>query len=536
MRGAKRSLQGVGDPRRLASAWMLSVAMAVAPVAAANEYDDFRIPAHDQINWSASLSSSALWNTGSQSYTIQYSDSKRSSVDGSLGSRLSWLSDSDPALTSVFVGADFGGLKTVESRQSLLDNSPLQVMRFEDSFERQFVNERWQAGVTHRRYPWANLGRGARRSGLPVGLTGSVIGSGNYRQQWRDDASWMSSEGFPGTQTTLTRATDASWSYAHAVSINLGLGLGRVRDATGVFEAEVLEQRLLETGALTRPLSPAARQRLAELIYLRGSLDDVRERPARSLWQSVERIVQEDGALGEQGLDGYSVMRAGERLYSGTGTGAEGLPTSPVLRQRGWFVGPTLSSRHTQSLTHGSFHRFREDVPFDSLNPGGEVTSGFRGSSSSDQVLVGGLAEGHWPISSRWQIDAFSETLFPVREEERGDFSTLTQAYATLMIADRWLANGRVAYSRSVERGAVNGVEQVVYDAWVLFYSATVDYYLEDRVALNLGIAGGYNHANQYPGTATNSNFAIQLGVSYRLMGRYHAAGLLDPVNVTAAP
>ena len=522
MIGGRSLDRSAGGRQILGPMLAVVVAAGIAAPAGGNEYDDFRIPAHDQIFWNASLSSRALWNSGSQSSTFQYSDGQRSSVDGALGSRFEWLSDSDPALTSVFVRADFNGQKSVESRQSLLDNAPLQVLRFEDSFERQFVNERWLVTASLRRYPWA----------LPVGLTGSVTGSGNYTQQWRDDASWMSTEGFLGTQTTLTRATDAAWSYNHQVDVNVGLGVGRVRDATGVFEAEVLEQRLLETGALTRPLSAAARQRLAELIYLRGSLDDVRDRPARSLWQSVERIVQEDGALGEQGLDGYSVMRAGERLYAGTGTGAEGLPTSPVLRRRGWFVGPILSSQNGQSLTHGNAHRFREDVPYDSLNPGGEITNGFKFSNSIDQVFFGGLAEGHWPLSSRWQIDASNQTLFPLRKEE-GGLTATSQASATFMIADRWLANAGLTHARWLQKATVNGVEQVLRDTWSLFYGGRVDYYLEDRVALTLGINGEYGHANQGPVTGENSNVAIVLGVSYRLMGRYHAAGLLDPVNVT---
>ena len=523
MIGGGNPAREAGQRRRLGGVLMALAACGVTSVAAANEYDDFRIPAHDQINWSASLGSRALWNTGTQSSTFQYSDSRRSVVDASLGSRLSWLSDSDPALTSVFVGADFAGQKSWESRQALFDSAPLELLRFEDSFERRNVIERWQVALSHRLYPWA----------LPLGLTGSVSGSGNYQQFWRRDGSWMSSEQFSGTRTTVTRATDANWSYVHSVDVAVGLGIGRVRDATGVFEAEVLEQRLLETGALTRPLSPAARHRLAELIYLRGSLGDVRERPARSLWQSVERIVRDDGALSEQGLDGYSVMRAGERLYAGFGTGSEGLPSSPVLRSRGWFVGPILSSQNTHSLVHGSSHRFREDVPYDSLSPGGEITVGFRNDSHFDQVFYGGLAEGHWPLSSRWQIDAASQTLFPARQQD-GGFSTLSQGSATFLIADRWLARAGLGHSRRLRKITVNGDEQAIEDAWNWVYGGQVDYYVEDRLGLNLGIFGDYSHGRSLPTTGTNSNLVINLGLSYRLIGRYHATGLLDPVNVTA--
>ena len=51
----------------------------------------------------------------------------------------------------------------------------------------------------------------------------------------------------------------------------------------------MLEDRLREAGVIGRALSTAARERLAAITYERFAVAEVRERPARTLWEAIEQ-------------------------------------------------------------------------------------------------------------------------------------------------------------------------------------------------------------------------------------------------------
>src|SRR5205823_173566 len=85
----------------------------------------------------------------------------------------------------------------------------------------------------------------------------------------------------------------------HLLTADVSLGHGRVRDATGVQLARLLEARLLEAGAIRAPLSRAAKERIAALYYLRPSLSVAHERPDRFFWREVGRVLREVGAEAE---------------------------------------------------------------------------------------------------------------------------------------------------------------------------------------------------------------------------------------------
>jgi hypothetical protein len=147
--------------------------------------------------------------------------------------------------------------------------------------------ESWSLGGSHRRYPWA----------VPIGFEAAANLGGSYAQSWsaQDVRTFLLESG--GSIETNRSDNVERWSYQNSVAASASAGWGRVRNATGIYDALVLEERLLGTGALTRALSPAARRRLADVMYLRGALDTVRERPGRFLWQEIERVLSEDGAL-----------------------------------------------------------------------------------------------------------------------------------------------------------------------------------------------------------------------------------------------
>src|SRR5262249_36178008 len=118
------------------------------------------------------------------------------------------------------------------------------------------------------------------------------------------------------------------------------VGFGRVRDASVVFAVEVLEERLTATGALARPPSPEARQRLAELFFQRDEFSSPHTRPERFFWNEVERILRDDGALTGDAIGAESILLALEAVRPLVPNSQ----SSDFVRFRGFFVGPQISA------------------------------------------------------------------------------------------------------------------------------------------------------------------------------------------------
>ncbi len=87
------------------------------------------------------------------------------------------------------------------------------------------------------------------------------------------------------------------------LSGSISVGVGRVRDATSVYQTQVLEQRLLRTGALKRRLSRDAIRQLAKLFSMQGDFGLVHDYPGKHFWREVERILRENGSLAGESLD-----------------------------------------------------------------------------------------------------------------------------------------------------------------------------------------------------------------------------------------
>ena len=308
----------------------------ISRAAAAGDFSDFRIPSNRALLWTAGIGTSAVGQDLSQS-TSQNSA-------GNLGangtSRFLWFSDSDPALTSLDVNLLAQGSRQHQDQETQSAAPPASSAQVSERKDQQMV-ERWTLSAGHRSYPWA----------VPFGIGASVYLSGDYSQSWHI----QSTEAFfvaPGYTLQNTRSDNIEiWRYDHAVAASATTGWGRVRNATGIYDALVLERRLLETGALTRPLSPAGRQRLAEVLYLRSAFGEVHERPGRGLWREIERVLAADGALREGGLDPYSVLRAAEpHLGPTVRLAADGVPVSPATRLTGFFAGLQLFDGHVNRI------------------------------------------------------------------------------------------------------------------------------------------------------------------------------------------
>jgi hypothetical protein len=307
---------------------LLVLAMWATPLAArADDYSEFRIPPHHVMGWSGTLSTSGNRSTSTVTGFGSSNNSSRA-FQGTGSSTFSWLSDSDPARTSIGVSVLASGDGTWGSADQSI---PAGVSSSSSDTRR--GTESWSASLGQRYYPWA----------VPVGLDLNVVGIGQYQQSWSHADAQTHGNLIPPT-VTVEHTSGERWLYRTVVQTDAAVGIGRVRDATGVYDAQVLESRLRESGALARPLSREGRRRMAALLYLRADYSKFRERPDKYLWDRVEDILREDGALGDSGLDARSIQRAGEPdIFSPS---AAGLPRSPVLRQAGAFIGAALFDFH----------------------------------------------------------------------------------------------------------------------------------------------------------------------------------------------
>jgi hypothetical protein len=507
--------------RLLTSAGALALLSLVAAAAAADEFDDFRIPAHHQLDWSASFGGIAGSASGDYQNAFGNGAGRGRSVGGNTLGRFSWLADSDPRLTSISVVYFATGTRTWNATESFLDQGPINSIRLQNNASARTASESWSLDASHRCYPWA----------LPLGFTVGLASRGSYNQAWLHDNDWSDVTFAGGRTVSLGRRRTTDWRYDHVTSAIAGVGLGRVRDATPVYEIHVLEQRLLQTGALTRPLSSAARQQLAALFSLRGSYGSFRERPARFLWKEVERIVGEDGALAAGGLDAYSVLRAGEPVYGGAGSGRDGLPSSLIARLRGFFVGAVLADFHQQQIDRNDQSQFRQDVVNDTLQPPSDLTQSQRYEAHFDRVLAGPSVEFHRPIGDRWQFDATGKALFPTRKEDKGLLVNHSGS-VTGVLADRWLASLFLTQSRSLSRHASPLGDVIDFDDWGWSYGLSWNYYLEDRLSLQFVISESQAKHGSYQYSSHQRSAGLNLGLTYRFLGRYQAPGILEPANI----
>jgi hypothetical protein len=321
----------------------------------------------------------------------------------------------------------------------------------------------------------------------------------------------------------MDHVTDENWFYQNYVSAEASAGWGRVRDASAVYEAHVLEQRLLQTGALLRPPSEAARQRLVALLAVRDDYEAHRERPVKKLWQRIEEILTEDGALREGGLDAWSILRAGESPIS-SGLSGDVLPRSPFARTVGGFVGPLFTDQHSHfigRIDHFQIHRSFVD---DSLTSTITQDNHVRIEDSNDDPSLGARAEIHHPLGMRWQADASSRVLFPIRRNREG-FLVSGQGALAYMVADRWVVTTDVVHMRSLQKGKD---DQVLDDFWTVAYGIDATYYLEDDLQLSLLLREEQSRRTFSFDKPYQRNGLFILALSYRILGRFAAPGVIE--------
>lgn len=348
---------------------------------------------------------------------------------------------------------------------------------------------------------------------LPIGFEVAA------RLDGSDWDSWGNSNSQYDDGITLER-TSSSVSYPRrstAISVQGGVVYGRVRDAGVVYTVHVLEQRLRATGALTRELSPAAREKLAALFFVRPRFAGAHDQPDRWFARELERVLREEGAIAEGGLDAYATMRVLEGIQ----------PVASVSRSIGASIGAYVRvEQRNQRL--GRVER-RTVSSYDS---GGNLISYDESSSSYLQRTVdtqdwaGLSARYSRPLGWAWQFDLAATAEHPLKPTDPGLQLSLDAA-ARWRIAERWDA-GMYASQRRLYLGAETWGRRRVADEWENDLGGDVGFYVEDHLRLAGGVTSYQARNVSY---SFNRDLRYQMGLTYRFLGALDAPGALAPVR-----
>ena len=454
--------------RRAAALSLMLTATDPAP-SRADEFEDFRIPPHRALLWSASLLASGSRNQQSDG-VAEY---KSGRVGGNAGTQWFWYYDSDPSYLSLSAAGSVGGTRN-RTTDHLAYSTPVPTTyRREEEGRQRAMDEAFSVSLAHRRYPWA----------IPIGGSITAAGGGLYAQRWRTDDTEIEEFVPFSSRLQVSNLSEETWQYSTYFSGAASVVFGRVRDATAVYEVMVLEQRLAEAGVIGRALSPAARQRLVAITYERYAVSGIRERPARTVWDAIERVLRDDGALADGGLDGRSIFRAVEPYFGrSVGVDVTGLPRSPLLRLRGASIGPVFRYRQGHFVSRLDVSQFNQVTLDGVVQPPFESSTHDRSDNSLDEPEGGLEATYHRPFGPEWQLDLTGLLAIPLSDHELG-LATVESAALSYLIADRWQAQAVILHQWNDETRTAGPTPG---DLWFWQYGVTARYYLEDRTSLQL--------------------------------------------------
>jgi hypothetical protein len=491
----------------------------LAHVVKADGFSDFRIPKHKVYNLGGSLTGWA--QNDYQNYQDERMRTSYEVGNGALWGR--WLYDSDPLRADLRLDLSGNGdLRSWRSKDAPNDTT---VGQFKTNW--QDVAESWRLQASTRYYPFP----------VPVGLTAGTGAQGSYGQGWSSQYSKTTQ----GAHLSTNRQDHEAFIFDYYVSGNAGLGVGRVRDASPVYDIYVLEKRLRDLGVLTGELKPDTRRRLAQVWVAGTDHTIIRDRPHKYFWQDVERILREDGALREEGLDAYSAYRIAESYRSGgSSVSPDKWPSPPSLggafgrfrRDCGWFVGLVAAGEHEHHIER-RFTRAREqeaDSGVYSLDTSHSASARFE--DHDDAFRFGPQLEFHRPLGWPLQLDVVSTILFPQNNTSKAidAQSSLTLTY---LVADRWVASGVVRHQRFIEEHSYPRYDwQERTDSWSVSVGAGVQYFVEDRLSLILSLSHSQGHTIREerdvdPAVFYGRSNAAMLGISYDFLGVLEAPGLI---------
>ena len=479
---------------RFAAFLCVAVAIAIPEAAQSDPFADFRIPDHTIRSGRLFVSASGDW----QSSSGPQQEAWDANQAGRIATEASLFRDSETLAYSYSGRVQMDGSRYVRkdhTRDFGADD------RSDERNERS--NEGIGVGGLVRAFPW----------NTPIGVELQANSFAGYEFMERGTNSRTITLASPGTRTDQRSQYERD-GHNRGATLSLSAGYGRVRDATPVWDAIVLEERLLATGTLVRPLSSKAMRELAALFALRNDYASAHDRPERFFWRDVERMLRDDGAL-TGSLDAFGQLRALELVE----------PRLDVIpggygfrRMRGWFAGGVIEGRHQRWRTEEDDFSIQEIFVADTLVSSQPTSTHRRSIYASDDVRAGGRVEFHAPFGSRWQVDARSQVVAPIRPDEEG-FSASSFAQVMWFVADRWRWSLDVSHSRSIFEPRHSDVR---YASWRAGGETGLAFFLEDRAQLFAAVT-------HQQSSSKLRETRLNLGLTYRFFGALDAPGLIDP-------
>lgn len=339
---------------------------------------------------------------------------------------------------------------------------------------------------------------------LSVMLTGygsADVMQGDREYKWNIDRDTLKSIG---------ESTTRQNGFDYYLRGEAGIGWGRVRNASAVYEAYILESRLQEMGRLSGELSQETRQKLAELLYQRSAYDKRNQRSARFFWRDVEAILKSDAAMTGE-LDAFALYRINETVSPST-----------MARWSGWRFSMNIFGFHQNEIYKSHSESFRH-VETDSST----TDSTFSGSNSYrdhwEEMLFGPRLEVNVPLT--WNVQLTGDTRLEHRVDPADDgFFWTTLLNGQYAVHDQW----KISYTFLHERWINDPKERSMHNGqmWNLYHSATLAYYVEDNIEASITMShyqsrawdfvpdSGYPHYQRHSMT-----YAFRIGLSYIFSG-----------------
>jgi hypothetical protein len=464
----------------------------------ADDFSEFRIPDHFGGSWSATINGSA----SSYSQNLEARATRERQLDGGLFGACNHFHDSDRHQWNLQIAGGLAGRRQTFHVDEFFEfpGPPPGYSALRREETQRLANENLRVAGSSRAYPWS----------IPLGWDVRGQAQLTESQNWDDRLEFDTFHSFSDSRIERSGQT-VIWRYQEEANLGVTLGAGRVRDASPVFQAILLEERLRRDGALARALSPAARQRVADLYALRGSFGVPHDLPEKFFWRELERALRDEGAIADSGFDAYALHHADEALVvAGFG----------FFRPVGWFVGPTLSFSHLHALIR------REDetrsVFLDDGIPTGAISNHF-GSRSKyfvDRTFYGATGEFHRPLGRRTQLSLSENATIDLRPDPDG-LEVRGYAVVQRLVAERWFGQVQVFHRRTL-------LGDPDLSSWEAQAAGSIDYYLEDFVRASLTFAQDWSGMAFGIDRRRNVDFDASVALTFG-RGRLDAPGLIGP-------
>lgn len=327
------------------------------------------------------------------------------------------------------------------------------------------------------------------------------IGQSHRESEWRRDSDTLRSNGESEMRTS---------SFRYYARGEAGLGWGRVRNASAVYDAYILEARLAEMGRLSGELSQETRQKLAELLYQRSAYEKRNERSARLFWRDVEAILKSDAAMTGE-LDAFALYRINEEVAPST-----------MARWSGWRLSMNIAGVHENDIYKTHSEWTRHEVTDTSSTDTSSVGS-YSGRTHWEQMLFGPRVEVNIPLN--WHVQLTGDMRLEHRVDPADDgFFWTTLLNGQYAVHDRW----KLAYTFIHERWIHDPKDRNLHNGqmWNLYHSASLAYYIEDNIEASLSMShyqsrawdfvpnDGYSHYQRH-----STSYSLRMGLSYIFSG-----------------